>query len=37
MRPRIVARILKGMRAKPEYGLHEWNALVRVMDKKGGE
>ena len=32
-----LARILKGMRAKPEYGLHEWNALVRVVDAKGSD
>ena len=32
-----LARILKGMRAKPEYGLHEWNALVRLVDAKGSE
>ena len=32
-----LARILKGMRAKPEYGRHEWNALVRVVDAKGSD
>ena len=32
-----LARLLKAMRAKPEYGLHEWNALVRVVDAKRSE
>lgn len=32
-----LARMLKSMRAKPEYGLHEWNALVRVIDAKGSD
>jgi ribulose-5-phosphate 4-epimerase/fuculose-1-phosphate aldolase len=32
-----LARMLKAMRAKPDYGLHEWNALVRLIDAKGSE
>ena len=27
---------MKAARAKPDYGLHEWNALVRVIETKGG-
>ena len=30
-----VAAYMKGARAKPDFGLHEWNALLRVIDKKG--
>jgi len=30
-------RYMKAARAKPDYGLHEWNALVRVIDRKGPE
>jgi len=26
---------MKAARAKPDFGLHEWNALLRVIDKKG--
>ena len=30
-----VAAYMKTARAKPDFGLHEWNALVRVIDQKG--
>jgi ribulose-5-phosphate 4-epimerase/fuculose-1-phosphate aldolase len=30
-----VAAYMRGARAKPDFGLHEWNALLRVIDKKG--
>jgi ribulose-5-phosphate 4-epimerase/fuculose-1-phosphate aldolase len=30
-----VAAFVKADRAKPDFGLHEWNAWVRVIDKKG--
>ena len=30
-----VAAHMKKARAKPDFGLHEWNALLRVIDKKG--
>ena len=30
-----VARYMKTARAKPDYGLHEWNALLRVIATKG--
>ena len=30
-----VAAHMKGARAKPDYGLHEWNALLRVIGGKG--
>jgi hypothetical protein len=30
-----VAAYMKSARAKPDYGLHEWNALLRVIDNKG--
>jgi ribulose-5-phosphate 4-epimerase/fuculose-1-phosphate aldolase len=30
-----VAAYMKTARAKPDYGLHEWNALLRVIDEKG--
>lgn len=30
-----VAAYMKAARAKPDFGLHEWNALLRVIDKKG--
>ena len=30
-----VAAYMKAARAKPEFGLHEWNALLRVIDNKG--
>ena len=32
-----VAKHMKAARAKPEFGQHEWNALVRVIDKKGSD
>ncbi len=32
-----VARHMKAARAKPEFGRHEWNALLRVIDKKGAD
>jgi len=38
----VAADVVKGVfahmktaRAKPDFGLHEWNALLRVIDKKG--
>ena len=30
-----VAAYMKTARAKPEYGLYEWNALLRVVEAKG--
>ena len=30
-----VAAYMKAARAKPDFGLHEWNALLRVIDGKG--
>ena len=30
-----VAKYMKTARAKPDFGLHEWNALLRVIDGKG--
>jgi len=30
-----VAVYMKSARAKPDFGLHEWNALLRVIDGKG--
>ncbi|HLX79940.1 MAG TPA: class II aldolase/adducin family protein [Burkholderiales bacterium] len=30
-----VAAYMKSARAKPDFGVHEWNALLRVIDKKG--
>ena len=30
-----VAAYMKAARAKPDFGLHEWNALLRVVDGKG--
>ena len=30
-----VAAYMKSARAKPDYGLHEWNALLRAIDNKG--
>lgn len=30
-----VAAYMKSARAKPDFGLYEWNALLRVIDKKG--
>jgi len=30
-----VAAYMKSARAKPDYGLHEWQALLRVIDNKG--
>lgn len=30
-----VAAYMKTARAKPDYGLHEWNALLRVIGEKG--
>ena len=30
-----VAAYMKSARAKPDFGLHEWNALLRVIDGKG--
>lgn len=30
-----VAAYMKAARAKPDFGLHEWNALLRVIEKKG--
>ena len=30
-----VSNYMKTARAKPDYGLHEWNALLRVIDAKG--
>jgi ribulose-5-phosphate 4-epimerase/fuculose-1-phosphate aldolase len=30
-----VAAYMKAARAKPDFGLHEWNALLRVIDNKG--
>ncbi len=32
-----VARHMKAARAKPGFGQHEWNALLRVIDKKGSD
>lgn len=32
-----VAAYMKAARAKPDFGLHEWNALLRVIDKKGSD
>ena len=32
-----VAKHMKAARAKPDYGLHEWNALLRVIDGKGSD
>lgn len=31
-----VARAMQKQRAKPDYGVHEFNALVRTVEKKGG-
>ena len=36
--PSVVAGIAKAMqsaRQKPDYGMHDWNALLRVIDAKG--
>jgi ribulose-5-phosphate 4-epimerase/fuculose-1-phosphate aldolase len=36
--PKVVddlARYMKAARAKPDYGRHEWNALLRVIEAKG--
>ena len=36
--PEVVRRMgvgLKKARAEPTWGLHEWNALVRVIENKG--
>lgn len=30
-----VAAYMKSARAKPDYGLHEWNALLRVIETRG--
>ncbi len=30
-----VAAYMRGARAKPDFGLYEWNALLRVIDGKG--
>jgi hypothetical protein len=30
-----VAAYMKTARAKHDYGLHEWNALLRVIEAKG--
>jgi len=30
-----VAAYMRSARAKPDFGVHEWNALLRVIDKKG--
>jgi ribulose-5-phosphate 4-epimerase/fuculose-1-phosphate aldolase len=30
-----VAAYMRGARAKPDFGLHEWNALLRVIESKG--
>jgi len=30
-----VAAYMKAARAKPDFGLHEWNALLRLIDGKG--
>jgi len=32
-----VAAYMKSARAKPDYGLHEWQALLRVIDGKGSD
>lgn len=32
-----VAAWMKTARAKPDYGLHEWNALLRLIDGKGAD
>ena len=38
--PEVVAGVagyMKTARAKPDYGVHEWNALLRVIDAKGSD
>ena len=32
-----VADYMRKARAKPDYGLHEWNALLRLIESKGGD
>lgn len=32
-----VADYMRKARAKPDYGLHEWNALLRLVEAKGGD
>ena len=31
------AKYMKTARQKPNYGLHDWNALLRVIDKRGSD
>ncbi len=30
-----IAEVMKKARQKPDFGLHDWNALVRAIDRKG--